>query len=636
MRILSSDADHLFGEFKKEIEALVGFEVMGSLSWPQMWCSAWVLFRDFYVENDRVICMVGEKFVFSTPVHNVDLFVSFLHANGGDLLATVNFFDDLNYEYDVGESFTVNLHHYKKGVPEVGEQKGQLKLLVNAFEVLDKPKGNVLVLGGGGPYYATAGLTYHALAEALPNMNFLLYDPLEVAGKCGNLEIRAECFKYDNEIIPYPDFIIDDVYTLEPAIVEWEDGPVIDRIPPAYVGKFIIDKQGKNYVLVATPGTHSNHSCFNVRGGGSIDKRTEPIQIFGTSGKYGPYDDNLLRKKFSSWRVLMSQKFENVKNYEYLVDKYPRAAITTKALFTDYKESVIRSQHHYAGNERRAFFNCHLIPENGWECVVCHYVNWVARRWEVDTEVVRKLYVQVGGHSCKPHKHKTKVHVSFLLDQYARKWAPVDVVVEEVSRKTCYSAATVRSFMELKVRKGDLKVFKTYDGDRFANYKYTRPPSVVKNTDLQGFLLIMANLLGVKNFSGDYVVLGNGKLSGYVGSKYCNYAQIVVPVGMSSEDLHKLEVDYQLIEGPIRVFVDKRLPPVHLDSWTYFWDKVIMDHMANATFQGVTMFCGDKYFNFKTGYHDGMNLDPGRHRIFGRALKKLGEMMEEMKSFELS
>jgi len=530
-----------------------------------IWAGLWVIFGDYVIEGDYVVMMVESEYIFATRRCNVDAAVSFLYYNKCDYSLVLGVLDDPFGEIGVGESFLVRLDHIKIGEPSTTRESGQMKCCINAFEILDTPDANLVVIGGGGPMYTSSGLTYHAIAEEVPSIKMTIYDPVEVPSQVGLVKVCAEYFDYDTDKVDNTvTHVIDDAYRVQALPCQWEEREMVDLIHEGYVGKFVVVVKNNVYALIATPGHHTNHEYTHVMGGGEINKQLTPVLLFGTSGAYGPYDCRVIQRAFPKWYILDSQVFTNCRQYEQLKKIFPKAAITIKALREEYVGAVRRKQHYYVGNEERAYYNATLIPSVGLRCVVCHYVAAVSSRLKIPPERVRKIIVRVGGQDCQPHFHKVKCYADNLINQYARKWAPRKVIIEELVRKLGVTEQSVRSLMALKEQNGTIYFYKSYDGDRCARYKYAPVQSPIMVDQLENICLMMSYLYNFQVI-GNYMS-GRSDFKLYVGAEYVPYVEVVIPVEMSAVAYHKYETTHEYVEGVVRMFVFKG----------YFFEKKLM------------------------------------------------------------
>jgi len=346
-----------FEDFKKTLIKEFGVELFGSKSAPPIWAAIWPLFGNYRIEGDYVSMLVQEREEFRTYRDNVDTACTYFIKNLSEIEKVFMVFQDPLEDIEVGESFENLVPHFKLSEPKSKHEDGQLKVLMNAFEVLDSPLANVVVIGGGGPMYAVSGLTYHAIAESTPMSTWTVYEPLDLPLKTSNLEIKAEYFNYDSEEVhTNVTHVIDDAYFTTFQDTSWGDYKVIDTTSDGYVGKVTFIKRAHGVIMKPTPGGHSacGETESRVVGGGNVNKRNKPPMMYGTSDKYGPYDFVSCTKSFPEWLIMRSVMFKNKRQFERLKKKFPNAAITTKAFKDDYGPDVERrTQHYYGGNEER-------------------------------------------------------------------------------------------------------------------------------------------------------------------------------------------------------------------------------------------------------------------------------------------
>jgi len=566
---LSAYAQEEFSEFVTNLNVQIAPEIAhGSLSCLPVWAALLVLTHDYEIQHKYVVIkskMSPTAYICVLSKINVDSVITFFATNKCDYVKTFLLFDDIYSDFEFGEDFEHHLKHCKKGVSlPPTNMSGQLKLLVNAITLIDRSKGTVVVIGGGGPFYVTSGLSYHALAEMLPEMQFLIYDPLETysvhADKPSNVTVFSQFFDYDQKK-SYPDvnYVIDDVYYEVPApLTRWTDRPVRDQIHEGYKGKFVVVVQKGEYVLIPTPQSHSNTYHTWIMGGGEIDKTSRPFRVYSSSGKFGPYDKEVIKKVGGNWIIDDSRVFTNLLQYNSLKSIFPNAAITMKALVAnmkDYENCEIRDQYFYSGPEKRLYYNSRPMSFEGVQCVTCHFVRGMMRRLNVIESDARLLFVKVGGHSCQSFSHATKIHVSFEIKQLARKWAPKSFVVKEICRKYNYTEATVLSLLALKESAGELKLYKSYDGGRYGHVKYQRPPKFIARDKMTYFLKGLSFFLKCC-FSGLSPVVG-GPLNGYYGPHFRWYMDVIIPVDYDSKMLSDLEPSHTIYETPIRMFIRK-------------------------------------------------------------------------------
>jgi hypothetical protein len=545
----------IYEQFRKEHNPSY---LYGNEDSPHPWSVIWILYNDYFVENNYVVCTKENKVIFSTPIYNAHVVIGHLHVLQGDVKRAIEEVGEPWFDFEPQFNFDQIIKHYKVAVPKEEKDNGQLKLLTNALEILDSPGGKLVVIGGGGPYYGTSGLTYHSIGEIDKTRKIEIYDPVDVPGHIENVTVKAEYFDYDtNKVFSDVTHVIDDAYYPENCDVSHPDHYLIDDIPMGYNGKFVVAVENNFQILVATPRSHSNHNYTWVLGGGEIQKLKDKVVVYGTSGKYGPYDRARIKKYFSSWIVMPSTKFKNSANYEKLKRIFPNAAITVKAVESNdmYKDAEIREQHFYTGNEKRAYFKSNLIPLCGLECMLCHYVHKASHRMRVHVNQIRDLFVKVGNVSCLPYKHKNKTYAINLLSQYCRRWSEEKMIVAEMQRKTNYTDKAILGMLDFMVRHGKVKRLHAYDGIRYVKHIYLGNENFLPPSQLKNFLIGLSAYYD-SYLIGDYVS-GEGQHMLYVGNNHFSQAVGVVPIDMPMKVLVQYEITHEVHDGYTRVLLRK-------------------------------------------------------------------------------
>jgi hypothetical protein len=543
----------IFQEFCKEFGLKISISMITPLA------SLWVLNNDYVIDNGYLFAMFEKMQIFCTPVLNVDAVFSIVHLNKGNLTKVKEVITDTWCDFDVVDSFESVLPHYRRGMPVAKEENGQLKLLVNALETIDSPNGKVVVIGGGGPYHVVSGLSYYSISEEVKTLNFEVYDPLDEPYMEKNYCVIDDFFDYSSKTVrPDVKYVIDDAYKTDTTECTFPPGELIDEIYPGYVGKFVVVVKHGVQCIVATPGSHKNHSYNHVLGGGEIDKSSSKVRIYGTSGTYGPYDRAKILQYFPLYEVYPATIFTNSSSYENLRRIFPNASISIKALpHEKYEGALIKKQLYYKGGEQRAYWKCNTIPEIGVECAVCHISTYAQKRLKITDDQYRSIFVKVGGRDCIPHKHYKKKSVMSLILMYARRLNEERLIITEITRKYGYEEVTVRSVLSHLVRSGDLVLHRSYDGVRYLNYKHFPPDRVIPPTRHQEQVLILSHVLNV-SLTGQ--MSEPGKELGYVGDQFVPYATMVIPLNADIYTLKKYELSHDLVHGRIRLLIKKDYP----------------------------------------------------------------------------
>lgn len=544
--------------FKKYFEDKFIMELSGSERFPSIWMGIWPLFGQYRILGDEVQMMNNDKLIYEMGKENVDAIVSYAIRNLSRLREVLLIAEDPMGDIAEGENFDLYCSHLSRGNVKVAKEDGQLKNLSNALEIIDDPKACVVVIGAGGPAYSVAGLTYQALAKEMPQATFELYDPLELSSTDGNVTVNG--FKFDYDSIPrsYVTHVIDDSYRPKPEDIEWPDMDIVDKVSPNYKGKITFVKVMGEIGIFETREKHGKgYSEEKILGGAEIDKTKDPVIIHGFSGKYGGYDSKKLQKAFPQWFIMTSQSFTNSEQYERLKCIFPNAKITIKALRETYKDAVIRSQFFYDGNEKRAYYKCNLINYHGNMCLICHYVVMMKRRLGISEAAARLIFVKVGGRSCTSYRCRKKIYYYNMIKEYARKNTPVEVVVDDLERRTNMSRYTIRQMISMGVQCGDLKQYKAYDGDRIGRFPMVMENTVMCPNMYSNHVNLLLYMSGYQLVGDD--IRGHSERLLYEGSSYIPYAEIVVLKGSGLTTYIDYEKTHSFREGALRIFLFKEL-----------------------------------------------------------------------------
>jgi len=557
---LDPDADGIFEKFYEGLQKAYTFEEYASRLCPVPACALWMLTNDFVEENRNVVMLQGVKQIFSMPVDTVNCFYN-LYSKIGDKAIQYGYEIPV-HEIEIDKHYGLFLPHMRKGEPYTDRDSGQIKLLLNALDIIFKHVCNVLVLGGGGPRSTRSGLTYHSLAKHFPHLNFKIYDPKDTKSKGENIEVVDEYFCYDPIQETFvPDIIIDDVYfTTSHDIVWTEINKIINEVPSHYTGKFTVFREGYEARIRPSPGKHGG--VGNILGGGYVQRYTYDGEVrtlvFGGSSAYGSYDRDRMKKAFPGALVVPGSTVTNLSNFMHLRQKWPEARITTKKLDRDYPMSVIRDQLYYHGNEKRVFTNnCNIITRDGVECVICHYANHASKRLKCSPEVIRAVFVEVGRESCQPHPNRTKIFVDNLIYQYCRKGNSYEDVVRFTVADTKYSEFAVRHMINNQIQSGRVKARVTDFGLYMAT-RFNVPQQHILSTTYQHATRLVMEYYYSTSSRG--MIPGDARETtriSYIGDLYESDAYIATLYGASQEVHNSYSITHEMHMG---VYIRKGLP----------------------------------------------------------------------------
>lgn len=348
-------------------------------------------------------------------------------------------------------------------------------------------------------------------------------------------------------------YVIDDVYHEVDSTVKWKPRKIIDRVPVGYNGKFVVALQQGIYVVVATPGSHTNHNYRDAIMGGGIIQKQEVTTISGGSTTYGGFDKEFMQSQFPTWKVQSATTYTNDVRFEQLKIIFPNAAITTKALQQgQYKNAEIVPQFFYEGVEKRAYYKCNRVRQK-LQCVICNYVRESSLRLHVSQQAIRDAFVQVGGADCMPHSCKSKKYAIETVLQYARKHTTLKVVVSALKQVFHYTDLTVYSLIQLASYRG-VRVVDDYDGKRLTMQPHI--PNSILPQDMKESPIAYLKWIFKAQIVGDVMMGDEKELKINVTSEYDPYYKVVFPVDMDQQNMIKHEIGYDFIVEP-RCFVDK-------------------------------------------------------------------------------